>query len=683
MKDKNNINDLINTKANEEKIENNISPKVSIIVPIYNVEKYLRQCLDSIVNQTLKDIEIILVDDGSTDSCPSICDEYASKDKRIIVIHKENKGLGAAYNTGLDIAKGEYIGFVESDDFIELNMYEELYKRAVETGVDVVKSSFYYYHFEKYSISNTSKFENIKNGIYKMRQIPEFLWGHCSHWSAIYKRDFLLNKKIKFHETKGAAAQDFGFALSVFANLDECYILNSKLYYYTIDNLNQSINQKNSIADRVLDEFKLSFEDLKNINANLYTIEVFAKHIFNSFSINYKKNCGTMFEKISYLKKVSILFKALINQDISFKYFSQEHRKEFLQIARMPILYYIKNLIIQSKTTKDVSSIKLFNLPIYFNKRTKGYQSFRIFHIPIYRAKTMGNTYKRYFFLIPYFKKITTNDMIYKYLFGFLYRETPKKLLNSADILRVVGNTLLCEKLHSKTFPKYKNKHLGQDIAIFATGPSLYFAPKAFADINIACNRAIEESDNFAFDYFFAIDYEATRDYLEKSFDMNLVRFLGRYTYNSGVSIPECVRQRGNAESYYTSIGIEGGRVNHGIEVFPLADFGTVVHHALHFALYTHPKRIFLLGCDTSNEGYHKNYIQTKPLDVERLVGGYKKFKDYIESYYPDIELISINPVGLKGIFRDLYTRDFVESRNDIDKDEVEFFEDFIKREKI
>ena len=144
MKDKNNINDLINTKANEEKIENNISPKVSIIVPIYNVEKYLRQCLDSIVNQTLKDIEIILVDDGSTDSCPSICDEYASKDKRIIVIHKENAGLGAAYNTGLDIAKGDYIGFVESDDFIELNMYEELYNKAVESGVEVVIGGFYF-----------------------------------------------------------------------------------------------------------------------------------------------------------------------------------------------------------------------------------------------------------------------------------------------------------------------------------------------------------------------------------------------------------------------------------------------------------------------------------------------------------------------------------------------------------
>ena len=682
MKDKNNINELINTKANEEKIENNISPKVSIIVPIYNVEKYLRQCLDSIVNQTLKDIEIILVDDGSTDSCPSICDEYASKDKRIIVIHKENAGLGAAYNTGLDIAKGDYIGFVESDDFIELNMYEELYKRAVESGVEVVKTCVALVKNDGADKVVFNKFPAQLHNKIIYEKDPRFALGQIHHWAALYSAKIIQENNIRFTQTKGAAAQDVGFAFKIFIYMSSFYLITKPLYNYRIDRADASRHKQFQMALSVYNEFSLLYKYLKNINANNDILDIFAKHLYDSLHHNYI-NRSYIFQKYKYSKLCSMIFNELIKENIHFKYFDENKKKIFLQIAEEPTKFFIKNLIIQSKTTKDVSSINLFNLPIYFNKRTKGYQSFRIFHIPIYRAKTMGNTYKRYFFLIPYFKKITTNDMIYKYLFVFLYNETPTKLLNSADILGVVGNTLLCEKLHSKTFPKYKNKHLGQDIAIFATGPSLYFAPKDFADINIACNRAIEESDNFAFDYFFAIDYEATRDYLEKSFDMNLVRFLGRYTYNSGVSIPECVRQRGNAESYYTSIGIEGGRVNHGIEVFPLADFGTVVHHALHFALYTHPKRIFLLGCDTSNEGYHKNYIQTKPLDVERLVGGYKKFKDYISSYYPDIELISINPVGLRGIFKDLYTRDFVESRNDIDKDEVEFFEDFIKREKI
>ena len=101
-------------------------PKISVIIPVYNVEKYLRECLDSVINQTLADIEIILVDDGSPDNCPQICDEYALKDNRIKVIHKENGGYGSAMNVGLEKATGEYIGIVEPDDYIDSKMYEDL-----------------------------------------------------------------------------------------------------------------------------------------------------------------------------------------------------------------------------------------------------------------------------------------------------------------------------------------------------------------------------------------------------------------------------------------------------------------------------------------------------------------------------------------------------------------------------
>ena len=101
-------------------------PKVSIIVPCWGVEKYLDRCVESLVNQTLTDIEIILVDDGSTDNCPAMCDRWAEKDSRIKVIHKENGGLSSARNAGLDACTGDYIGFVDSDDWIEPDMYEYL-----------------------------------------------------------------------------------------------------------------------------------------------------------------------------------------------------------------------------------------------------------------------------------------------------------------------------------------------------------------------------------------------------------------------------------------------------------------------------------------------------------------------------------------------------------------------------
>ena len=117
-------------------------PKISIIVPIYNVEKYLERCIQSLLNQTLRDIEIIMVDDESPDDCPQLCDIYASQDQRIKVIHKKNEGLGYARNTGLEIASGEYIAFVDSDDYVDINMYEKLYQIAQKNNLDTVFSNF-------------------------------------------------------------------------------------------------------------------------------------------------------------------------------------------------------------------------------------------------------------------------------------------------------------------------------------------------------------------------------------------------------------------------------------------------------------------------------------------------------------------------------------------------------------
>ncbi|HEY5587898.1 MAG TPA: glycosyltransferase [Candidatus Paceibacterota bacterium] len=115
-----------------------IKPLVSIIVPIYKVEKYLDKCINSLLNQTLKNIEIILIDDGSPDNCPQMCDEYQKVDNRIKVIHKHNEGQGYARNCGLKIATGEYIAYVDSDDYIDFNMYENLYTIANQNNFDVV-----------------------------------------------------------------------------------------------------------------------------------------------------------------------------------------------------------------------------------------------------------------------------------------------------------------------------------------------------------------------------------------------------------------------------------------------------------------------------------------------------------------------------------------------------------------
>ena len=127
-------------------MEKNNNIKVSIVVPIYNVEKYLSQCLESLVNQSLKDIEIICVNDGSTDESAKIIDDFAKRDNRIKVITKENTGYGNSMNQGFDAASGEYLGIVESDDYADRNMFETLYNIAKNNDLDVVKSSYYFYY---------------------------------------------------------------------------------------------------------------------------------------------------------------------------------------------------------------------------------------------------------------------------------------------------------------------------------------------------------------------------------------------------------------------------------------------------------------------------------------------------------------------------------------------------------
>ncbi|MBR5160328.1 MAG: glycosyltransferase family 2 protein, partial [Thermoguttaceae bacterium] len=118
-------------------------PAISVIIPVYNVEPYLRECLDSVVNQTFRDIEIICVNDGSTDGSPAILEEYAAKDSRIIIIHQQNGGLSAARNSGMNAAKGDFILFVDSDDYIKQNTLEITYNAAIESGAEMVMFCIY------------------------------------------------------------------------------------------------------------------------------------------------------------------------------------------------------------------------------------------------------------------------------------------------------------------------------------------------------------------------------------------------------------------------------------------------------------------------------------------------------------------------------------------------------------
>ena len=216
------------------------SPLISVIVPIYKVENYLRQCLDSIINQTYKNLEIILIDDGSPDNCPQICDDYAKKDNRIRVIHKENGGLSSARNAGLDVCKGEYISFVDSDDIISLYFIEILYKEAIKYDADICECEYVDFIDEPNSDS-LNRVLNYKTCCKTGRDLEIKLLSNAYTqyvvvWNKLYKKN--IYNELRF--PNGKVHEDEFCTYKAFAKSNNVALVDQPLYYYR--------NRQNSIT---------------------------------------------------------------------------------------------------------------------------------------------------------------------------------------------------------------------------------------------------------------------------------------------------------------------------------------------------------------------------------------------------------------------------------------------------
>lgn len=215
-----------------------MGPAVSIILPIYNTEKYLGQCLDSICAQTLESLQIICIDDGSTDSSGAIMDSFAEKDSRMEVIHKENGGYGKGVNTGLVAARGQYIGIVEPDDYVDVSMFEKLYRAAEAADFpDVVKAAYSrvcHPCTEREAIVPCFYLHNIEHvGVrFTLDQEAEFLFHHPSIWTAIYRRDFLDSSGIRMKEIPGAGWADNPWLIETMVSAKSIVYVDEPVYFY-------------------------------------------------------------------------------------------------------------------------------------------------------------------------------------------------------------------------------------------------------------------------------------------------------------------------------------------------------------------------------------------------------------------------------------------------------------------
>ena len=228
-------------------------PKVSVIVPVYNVEKYLDRCMQSLLGQTLKEIEIIMVDDESPDNCPALCDGYKLSYNndlhwpRIKVIHKKNGGLGFARNSGLEMATGEYVAFLDSDDFVNVNIYERLYGKAKEKDVDVVYCNCNIYKDDKHFYPRKDVTDEVtfqgRNAVDDflldmVAPLPEYhhdVRYMMSVWHAIYRRSIFMEHNVRFVSEREFVSEDIIFNIDCLPNVESICYLPDCLHYYVVN----------------------------------------------------------------------------------------------------------------------------------------------------------------------------------------------------------------------------------------------------------------------------------------------------------------------------------------------------------------------------------------------------------------------------------------------------------------
>lgn len=306
--------------------------KISVIIPVYNVEKYLKQCLDSVINQTLTDIEIICINDNSNDNSLNILEKYAKKDNRIKIISKPNSGYGNTMNVGLDNAKGEYIGIIESDDFANLDMFKTLYNTAKKYDVEVVKSNYNYYFTEQDKYKSRYIFsKDICNKVFSPSSHPEILALEATICTAIYKREFLNRNKIRFNETPGASYQDTSFSFKVLVSANALYILHDKFLNYRRDNDASSVNSSGKVF-ALCDELESieKFLDDRPIKKRIFE-DIINYRKFDLYIWNYNRIDDKF--KINFLKRFSEEFKVLKNSNkVPNKFFSKNEVNDLNKI---------------------------------------------------------------------------------------------------------------------------------------------------------------------------------------------------------------------------------------------------------------------------------------------------------------------------------------------------------------
>lgn len=304
--------------------------KISIIVPVYNVEKFLNRCLDSIIAQTFTDWVCILIDDGSPDNSGKICDEYAKKDDRFVVIHQKNAGSSVARNTGLNVAQGDFIAFVDSDDWVEPEYLDELFNKATENDADIVGCDLYREKINESTIQ-TVKLDGMSDYCSSILtgELPAWLW------IKFFKKQLIFNNKINFLSTLDMC-EDTLFSLKAFFYASKVCYIDKPLYHYNLSNqssLTSVLSEKK--VEQILqnNEEYVNFLRMNNSYAK-YKCDILRRKAFTKIWILLE--CEKI--KYSYLR--------LYEEDLLYKVREQSFfSKIFLYLLNCHLDFLAKKLI--------------------------------------------------------------------------------------------------------------------------------------------------------------------------------------------------------------------------------------------------------------------------------------------------------------------------------------------------
>ena len=283
--------------------------KISVIIPVCNVEKYLKRCIESIIKQTYSNLEIILVDDGSPDGCAKICDEYKNKDERIVVIHKKNGGLSDARNAGLKVATGEIISYIDSDDYVDLDMYEKMTKAMEEKNADIVVCGTNIDYEDGHTKVKCEKEEKSFNREEALIELNSFKSFDMAVWNKLYKREVV--DKIEF--PVGKKSEDYFVMYQYFARAKKVVIINQAKYHY-FQRSNSISRGKNVTHDYIegsksqKEFFEKNFPDLNYVGNTAYAfsyIATYNRYIKNELKMTNEMKKEFKKEVRKYLKDIN------------------------------------------------------------------------------------------------------------------------------------------------------------------------------------------------------------------------------------------------------------------------------------------------------------------------------------------------------------------------------------------